>query len=60
MKSLFDAKQPNFADVAAANVVAGNLEHDTNVCEEDVKELTKANAHLQHQINVMDEHCTGW
>lgn len=62
MKSLFDAKQPNFADVAAANLVrvAGNLEHDTNVCEEDVKELTKANAHLQHQINVMDEHCTGW
>lgn len=63
MKTLFNQKK-NARDAAsiAPDPQNGALtkEHESIVCQEHVRELSKDNAYLQHQINVLNEHCTGF
>ena len=63
MKTLFNQKK-NARDAAsiATDPQNGALtkEHESIVCQEHVRELSKDNAYLQHQINVLNEHCTGF
>jgi len=64
MKTLYETNRAAREASEQTNAVTQNnaltAEHNAIVCEENVRELSKDNAYLQHNIAVLTEHCTGF